>query len=81
MAWMRRPRRWLRLKGEIFRETHSRWLTLAMARPRKYPRIPVMPEDEGGFRDLRKRPGGDVLMDWWWVNTLDGVDSPGRTRR
>lgn len=71
---MRRPPRWLRLKGELFRETHSRWLTLAVRQPRKYPRIPVVPDAEGGFRDLKRKPGGDVLMEWWWTNTLDQVD-------
>lgn len=57
----------------------ANWLTWALGRgdvkaaPPELPRIPVKRVDEGGFDDLRQRPGGSRLAEAWWDEALDMV--------
>jgi hypothetical protein len=60
--------------GERARRLHERWLTRAMARPDRYPTIPVRPVSEGGFASLHTTAHGAQWAAGWWESTLGLMD-------
>lgn len=53
---------------------HAVWLTQAVRRPGRYPRIPVRKVSEGGFARLMARREGRAVADAWWLEALERVD-------
>jgi hypothetical protein len=56
--------------AEAMRRYHSEWLTRALRRPSRYPRIPTRPVEDGGFSAMTATPAGRVWADQWWAETL-----------
>jgi hypothetical protein len=52
------------------RRRHSAWLTRAMRRPSRYPRIPTRRVSDGGFSAVVATPTGREWADQWWAETL-----------
>jgi len=52
--------------GARFRTEHSIWLTAAMRRGHRYPRIPTKPTVLGGYDRLMSRPSGRRHAARWW---------------
>lgn len=61
--------------GEAFRLTHERWLNRAIKHPRRYPTIPSLRVDSGGFEQLTATPLGRAWADQWWHDTFRSMDS------
>lgn len=60
----------------MFRRTHERWLSWALRSKRRFPNIPTLRVDQGGFSALLKSPGGRAMADRWWEETLAHLDGP-----
>ena len=60
--------------AEAMRRRHSVWLTRALQRPSRFPRIPVRAVAEGGFSSLVATPAGRAWADEWWSDTLQLED-------
>jgi hypothetical protein len=60
--------------GERFRREHEAWLNAAILSGRRFPRIPLRRQDEGGFDLLRARPGGRERAERWWRLALARLD-------
>ena len=63
-------------RGRMISQTSS-FLTWALAKERRLPRIPAHRVDRGGFRRLIKSPRGRAIAEGWWASVLDGA-WPGR---
>lgn len=61
--------------GEAFRLTHERWLNRAIKNPRRYPTIPSIRVDSGGFDRLTDSPLGRSWADQWWHDTFRSMDT------
>lgn len=60
--------------GEAFRLTHERWLNRAIKHPRRYPTIPSMRVESGGFDRLTETPLGRSWAEQWWHDTFRTMD-------
>lgn len=60
--------------AEAMCRRHSLWLTRAMERPSRYPRIPTAPADAGGFDRVMSTPAGREWAEEWWARTLSSED-------
>jgi hypothetical protein len=61
-------------RGEAMRALHSRWLTRALQRGARPPRIPtrkVDPTGGGGWATLMATPEGRAWAEEFWQQTLD----------
>lgn len=74
MRWPWSKHRRLLDAGERARRLHESWLTMAMAKPAIVPRIPIRAVRDGGFDNLRARPGGRNLAEAWWGEALEAPD-------
>jgi len=63
----------LSTRERMIRE-HARWLTQAVRRPGRYPRIPVRKVADGGFARLMASREGRAVADSWWFEALERVD-------
>ncbi|MFG0327080.1 MAG: hypothetical protein ACF8SC_07435 [Phycisphaerales bacterium JB037] len=79
MRWFR-PRNWRR-RAARYRLEHSIWLSRAVRRPHDYPRIPVRECELGGFDELMRRPGGDLIAKHWWLHAIDRAEEIDRSAR
>jgi hypothetical protein len=61
--------------AEVFRRVHERWLTRALERAIRYPRIPIRRVDDGGFEDVRRSSSARARANRWWDLALERVDS------
>lgn len=61
--------------GEAFRLTHERWLNRAINHPRRYPTIPSIRVDAGGFDELTDTPLGRSWAEQWWHDTFHTLDT------
>ncbi len=61
--------------AEAFRLTHERWLNRAVKNPRRYPTIPSLRVDAGGFDRLTDTPLGRAWADQWWSDTFRSMES------
>lgn len=60
--------------AEAFRLTHERWLNRAVQHPHRYPTIPSIRVDSGGFENLTKTPLGRAWAEQWWHDTFRSMD-------
>ncbi|MCC5786758.1 MAG: hypothetical protein JJU33_08675 [Phycisphaerales bacterium] len=81
MRWARPSWGFGRGRGAQYRKMHSEWLTMASRGELRAPRIPIREVSRGGFSGFLSRPGGRVLLEWWWAATLDSVEDLPRRRR
>jgi len=61
--------------AEAFRQTHERWLNRAVKQPGRYPTIPSLRVDAGGFERLTSTPLGRAWADQWWHETFHSMES------
>jgi len=64
--------------GERARMLHGRWLSRALAQPRRvWPMIPLRRVSDGGFQRLMSSSEGRAWAEAWWDSTLAVVpDEP-----
>ncbi|MEX0745957.1 MAG: hypothetical protein WD118_10195 [Phycisphaeraceae bacterium] len=55
----------------------SAFLSWALAREHRLPRIPRRRVSEGGFSDLLRRPEARAMVTHWWRRTLKQLGSYG----
>ncbi|MEQ8844766.1 MAG: hypothetical protein RIB58_07910 [Phycisphaerales bacterium] len=60
--------------AEAFRLTHERWLNRAVKHPKRYPTIPSLRVDAGGFDRLTSSPLGRAWADQWWHDTFRSME-------
>jgi hypothetical protein len=65
-----RHRRRLETPEQMIRET-SAFLTWALPRADRLPRVPARPMHRGGFSGLRAIPGASQRLAHWWDVSLD----------
>ena len=54
------------IRSAIARHMHSHWLSKALKRGARLPRIPTRLVSRGGFeREMSTRQGRDWAADWW----------------
>jgi len=70
MLWNFFSRAHLQDKAVAFRRVHEQWLTNVLASGDDLPHIPVRRVEDGGFNDLRARPGGRPRADQWWATAF-----------
>lgn len=63
-----------RAKAEAFRRVHERWLSQALRRPERLPRIPICAVSKGGFSRLMASPAGRRAIERWWDRVLSSSD-------
>ena len=52
---------------------HEQWLSAALVKGRRIPRIPTRRVEEGGYAMLLATPGGRVQAEHWWMSTLNAL--------
>jgi len=57
----------------MIRET-SAFLTWALPRADRLPRVPVRPVSRGGFAELRSIPGARERVARWWAVSLHRIE-------
>jgi len=61
--------------GEAFRLAHERWLNHAVRHRRRYPVIPSIRVEAGGFDRLRQTALGQAWAEQWWDDTFRAMDA------
>ena len=51
----------------------SAFLSWALTTDPDLPRIPRRRVDQGGFRQMLKRPMGGKIVNYWWAKALDRI--------
>lgn len=62
--------------AQAFCRVHERWLSWAMQPGRRFPTIPTIRVDHGGFDPLLQRPAGRAAAEQWWETTLAHMGGP-----
>lgn len=58
-------------RGEAMRRVHSAWLTRALQRGSRPPRIPTRKVEDGGWKTLMDTPEGRAWAQDFWDETLE----------
>ena len=74
MLWLGWQRKKVRDAGARFRAEHSAFLTWALGKRARMPRIPAKRTDRGGYSGLMKLETGEKRAALWWGLALSKMD-------
>lgn len=66
---------WYMARASLMRRVHSSWLSRAMRRGSRVPRIPTRPVSEGGFTPVLDTPEGKQWAEEFWSVALGETDA------